>query len=192
MILRGIGALLLAVLVGCTTAHKPQWSPGQPGLQFVEGVPFIAQQARNDCGPAALASLLAHQGLSLPLVQIEAAVYDERLGGTLLADMENFARLQGQEPRSGRGDPEWLQAMIDAGRPVVILVDMGFGPLRRPHYLVVFGYDSERFLVYDGRSAGVFIDRADLASRWEAMNRLYLYLHTTDAQEDGAEQAGQG
>ncbi|WP_161807405.1 cysteine peptidase family C39 domain-containing protein [Geoalkalibacter ferrihydriticus] len=136
----------------------------------------MAQQAGNDCGPAALASLLAHRGRDIPLEQIEGYVYDERLGGSLLADMQNFAQGQGLETRTGRGDIALLRRMVDAGRPVAVLVEMGFGPLRRPHYLVVFGYDAERFLVHDGRTAGLFMASEELQRRWETMNRLYLYL----------------
>ncbi|WP_305044608.1 C39 family peptidase [Geoalkalibacter sp.] len=168
--------LTLSLLLGCAAARQETWSPGQPGLQLVEGVPFFAQQAPDDCGPAALASLLAHAGQTPDLAQVSAEVYDARLGGSLLADMENYARRQGLQTRSGRGDLAFLRGQITSGRPLAVLIDKGVGPWRRPHYLVVIGFDERRFLVHDGRTAGVFMDADELDRRWSAMNRLYLYL----------------
>lgn len=98
------------------------------------------------------------------------------LGGSLLPDLENFARWQGLATRSGRGDLELLRRQIDAGRPVLIPVETGLWRVSRPHYLVVIGYDRTRFLVHAGLLEGVFIDSDELLARWEKMSRLYLYL----------------
>lgn len=169
------------VMTGCASPLQPSWSPASPGLQVVEGVPFFPQRTTDDCGPAALAALLAHRGVAPDLDHIEAIVYDKRLGGSLLADMENYARQLGLEARTGRGELSLLRELIDQATPVIVLVDRGFGPLRRPHYLVVFGYDQQkRFLVYDGQTAGLFMSAEELRRRWQAMNRLYLYLSRED------------
>lgn len=168
--------LVAALACACTPFRQQAWSPGEPGLQVIAGVPFRAQQQRNDCGPAALASLLAQRGEEVPPAAITAAVYDPRLGGALLPDLENFARRQGFATRSGRGDLELLRRQVDAGRPVLIPVETGFAGVSRPHYLVVFGYDAERFLAHAGVREGVFIASAELLPRWEKMGRLYLYL----------------
>ncbi len=171
---------VFCALVACSPFQRDAWSPGQSGLQVVEGVPFFPQQERDDCGPAALAALLAHGGRPLPPAEVRAAVYDSRLGGSLLPDLENFARSRGFATRSGRGDLRLLRERIDAGVPVQVLIEAGGGPLRRPHYLVVFGYDERRFLVHNGLEAGVFIAADTLDRRWAAMNRLYLFLPATD------------
>lgn len=172
--------LLLALMVflasGCTPFQQMHWSPGQPGLRVISDVPYRPQELRDDCGPAAVASLLAFEGRTVSVAEIARAVYDPRLGGSLLPDMENFIRQEGFGTRSGRGDLELLRQAIDAGRPVVIPVETGFWRLSRPHYLVVFGYDQRRFLAHAGVKEGVFIDADELLRRWEKMNRLYLYL----------------
>lgn len=171
-------AFLLSVLLfcGCATFHRHDWSPGQPGLHVVSGVPFVRQQTRDDCGPAALASLLAQRGTNLPLARIKAEVHNPLLRGSLLPDMENFARSQGLAPRSGRGDMEFLRRQIDAGRPVLIPVQMGFWVITRPHYLVVFGYDGNGFLAHAGVEENVFMAAGELGERWARMNSLYLFL----------------
>lgn len=179
--LRCLFLCLWIVAAGCAAPVQFSWSPASPGLQVVEGVPFFPQRSSDDCGPAALASLLAHRGVAPDLDHIEANVYDQRLGGSLLADMENYARQQGLEAHSGRGELSLLRELIDQVTPVIILIDRGFGPLRRPHYLVVLGYDQQdRFLVYDGQTAGLFMSAEELRRRWQAMNRLYLYLSRED------------
>lgn len=170
--------LILALLTGggCTPLHRHDRDLDRAGLHVVSGVPFRAQQSRDDCGPAALISLMAHRGKEVPLENVTSRVHNPALGGTLLPDMENFARLQGFATRSGRGDMELLRLQIDAGRPVAIPVEMGVWLLSRPHYLVVFGYDEGRFLVHAGLQEKLFIEAGELLSRWEKMNRLYLYL----------------
>jgi ABC-type bacteriocin/lantibiotic exporter with double-glycine peptidase domain len=176
MTLRFVILLSLFLCYGCSPFQRHEWSPGKAGLRAVPGVPFLAQQGRDDCGPAALASLLAHGGKEMPLETVTRAVYTPALGGSMLPDMENFARLQGFTTHSGRGDLEFLRHQIDAGRPVIIPVETGFWWVSRPHYLVVFGYDETHFLIHEGVQGGLFIDNGELQTRWEKMNGLYLYL----------------
>ena len=176
MTLRTIVFLTLFLVCGCSTHQRHDWSPGKGGVHAVPGVPFLAQQSNDDCGPAALASLLAKKGMEIPLEIVTRGVYTPALGGSLLPDMENFARLQGFATHTGRGDLELLRRQIDTGRPVIIPVDMGVWRVSRPHYLVVFGYDETHFLVHAGVKGAIFIDAGELHSRWEKMNGLYLYL----------------
>lgn len=176
MIVRFVSIFMLLCGCGCSPFQTHPWSPGQPGLHHVEGVPFRAQESRDDCGPAALATLFDHKGKHLSVAEVTRAVYTPALGGTLLPDMENFARRQGFVTRTGRGDLALLRQQIDAGRPVLLPVETGFSVASRPHYLVVFGYDAEAFLAHAGTLEGVFISSESLLARWEKMNRLYLYL----------------
>jgi ABC-type bacteriocin/lantibiotic exporter with double-glycine peptidase domain len=175
-----VKSALLAVVLLMTTACSPftrqPWQPGAADLILVEGVPYIEQTRRDDCGAAALASLLVHRGIEVPVASIDAAVYTPVLRGALLADLENFALGQGVQTRSGRGDLKLLQQQIVAGRPVLVLIQTGFGPWSQPHYLVVIGFDQRRLLVHAGVAGGVFIDADEFERRWSRMSRLYLYL----------------
>lgn len=168
--------LALLFACGCTPFQRHDLGPGGTAPHIVSGVPFHAQQGRDDCGPVALASLLDHRGRGVALEAVTEGVTTPKLGGALLPDLENFARLQGFVTRSGRGDLALLRAQIDAGRPVLIPVEMGFWLATRPHYLVVFGYAEKGFYAHTGMEAGAFIGAAELLARWEKMNRLYLYL----------------
>ena len=176
MICRLLLVLMAFVATGCTPFQQQHWSPGQPGLRVISDVPYFPQEQRDDCGPAAVATLLSYEGRAVPVAEISRAVYDPRLGGSLLPDMENFVGQLGFATRSGRGDLDLLRQAIDAGRPVVIPVETGFWHISRPHYVVLFGYDQRRFLAHAGVRESVFIDAGELLRRWEKMNRLYLYL----------------
>jgi len=163
-------------LVACSPFRSVPADLDRPDLRLVSGVPFRAQQARDDCGPAALASVLAFRGREVSQAAIAAAVYTPALGGSLLPDLENYARQLGFATRSGRGEEALLRRSIDAGQPVLIPVETGFSAFSSPHYLVVFGYDEGGYLAHAGNLGTVFIAATDLLPRWERMGRLYLIL----------------
>ncbi len=176
MTVRLVTIITLLLGCGCAAFHQRDWRAGEAGLHVVSGVPFIAQQRSDDCGAAALAALLAHRGRELPEASIAKEVAIPALGGSILPDLENFARGQGFETRSGCGDLALLRQQINAGRPVIVPVQLGSWLVSRPHYLVVFGYTDRDFLVHASTREGVFIAADELGDRWAKMNSLYLYL----------------
>lgn len=139
-------------------------------------VPFIPQTQLNDCGPSALAAVLAFHGRDASLDEVTRAVFTPVLERTLLPDMENHARFLGMSTSSGRGDLSMLRARIDAGTPVILLLEMGGKMFSQGHYVVVFGYDPEGFLMHVGTKEDVFLSERELLERWEPMNRLYLVV----------------
>lgn len=169
--------LLLPLAVwGCSPFRHLDLENGRSGLHVVENVPFFRQAGPFDCGPAALASLLAHRGLTVAPESIAGEVTSPLLRGSLLPDLENYARRQGFATRSGRGDLTLLRQAIKEGRPVLIPLEMGIKPVSSPHYIVVFGYGEGGFLVHAGEKEGVFIEADELDRRWAVMNRLFLLL----------------
>lgn len=176
--MRGFCLLLLALVVlGCSPFRSYRGEPGDdPAMHVVEDVPFYEQEKTRDCGPAALASVLAHLGHPMSIEVVRQATYDVRMGGTLLADMENFSRSLGFETESGSGDLAFLRASVDGGQPVIVLVDFGFSALRSPHYLVVFGYSGDQFLAHAGVAEAILLKAERLDRVWVKMNRLYLLV----------------
>ena len=177
LLLRQAGVLLLLYLASaCSPLQGPPVMIEAAAGRIIKDVPFYPQQGKYDCGPAALASLLGHRGVDVPLGQIRAAVYTPGLQGSLLPDLENYARSLGYGTRSGRGDLSLLKKAIDAEIPVLIPLEMGRWALTRPHYVVVFGYVGSDFVVHAGKQGRMTIVAADLDRRWQKLNRLYLYL----------------
>lgn len=153
--------------------------PGHSPDQIAEGiyldVPFVPQNQENDCGPAALASILAYQNHVLPLETITAQVFTPALGRTLLPDMENFAQSLGLHPVTGSGDLDMLERQITHEIPILLLLDMG-RMTSRGHYVVLVGHVSGGFLIHSAHDAYQFIAADTLKRRWSRMNNLYLYL----------------
>ncbi|APG28459.1 hypothetical protein A7E78_11730 [Syntrophotalea acetylenivorans] len=170
------GLLLICLTSACSPLKVSPIRTDSAAGRIIEGVSFYAQEGRYDCGPAALASLLGQRGESVSLEEIRAATYTPGLQGSLLPDLENYARSLDYGTRSGRGDLALLRKAVDADTPVLIPLEMGRWKLTRPHYVVVYGYEGSDFVVHAGKQGNMTIAAVDLERRWQRLNRLYLYL----------------
>jgi tetratricopeptide (TPR) repeat protein len=147
------GALAAVLCGGCGPTSKllrRELAEGAPGA-YVTGVPF-EPQARNQCGPAALASVARFYGLSLTQDQIAKDVYLPSIGGTLTVDLYQCALRHGLWCKSGSGTPGDVRGWLDRGVPVVALLRLGPLDGRRLHYVVVNGYHAGRgyFIAHTG------------------------------------------
>jgi ABC-type bacteriocin/lantibiotic exporter with double-glycine peptidase domain len=167
---------VLLVMAGCV--QRPAFQSGRDVTARTVRleVPFIPQTKVNDCGPAALASVLAFHGRDASIHEVTEAVFTPVLERTLLPDMENHARRLGFSTSSGRGDLDMLRARLDSGTPVILMLEMGGRMFSQGHYVVVFGHDPEGFLMHVGTRADMFLPDHELLERWEPMNRLYLVV----------------
>jgi len=166
----------LVLVVGCGPLRSVAEDRLNPEAQILAGVPFVAQQERYDCGAAALAVLLGHAGWDVSREEIQKATYMPVLRGTLLPDLENYARSLGLATVSGRGGTDLLRQRLEAGRPVLIPLELGLGGVSQPHYVVVVGQDPRGFFLRPGNRPLAYITETELAKRWSKMNYLYLYL----------------
>jgi len=142
----------------------------------IEGVPFIRQDSQF-CGPASLASVMTYHGMPMDQNTVGKAVYSEKLQGALITDLEKYARQKGFETTSGRGTAEVLKAELDQRRPVIVLVDLGFWVVSKPHYLVVIGYDDEGFTAHDGYTPKNRYPYDRFGAIWGKMGNAYLLLY---------------
>lgn len=172
-----LATIFFSLVVGCTAfQHLPEHTLGNDETVALK-VPFVPQAQDNDCGPAALASVLKFYGTDMPLEELTEKVYIPELNRTMLPDMENFARALGFATASGSGNTALLMEQIDSGKPVIILMEAGFGIIKRPHYIVIWGHTPSGFLTHAGIQENVFIDYDQLDRRWQQMNRLYLVIN---------------
>jgi hypothetical protein len=122
------------ILDGCKTAVLPVPSPE---LLMIPAVPESkAKVEGDDCAGVALVSLHGHTGMSGSPTDIDADAYAPRLSGILLPDLEKFAAGAGARASPGRGSLDDLPQLPSAGRAVLVLIDLGWGLRRRPHYVV--------------------------------------------------------
>lgn len=124
---------------------------------YIPGVPVIEQRT-GTCGPAALATVFAYYaGKSGPpgppgppgpgMEDVADAVFNEDLGGSLPVDLFLFARESGYGAKYYRGSIDDLRENISAGRPLILFLDLGTGPVRAGHYVVAVGYGDTSGLV---------------------------------------------
>lgn len=142
----------------------------------IGGVPFVKQE-RGLCGPAALSSVMTYYGTAVGQDVIAKVVYSEKLKGTLISDLENYARSRHFKTTLGQGTIERLKQFIDQGKPVIVPVDMGFWIISQPHYLLVFGYNAEGVLAHTGDEPSQIISYSVLERQWNKTGRTFLAVY---------------
>lgn len=167
--------MLVALLAAC--AHRPAvtLAPGTrlPPQAELTDTPFFPQE-RYQCGPAALATLLNARGVSIDPEVLVPQVYLPAREGSLQAEMVAAVRRQGLLAIPVEPTLDALLEEIAAGRPVLVLQNLGLDVLPRWHYAVVIGYDLDRqhVVLRSGTEArrvtpfGVFMNTWDRSKRW--------------------------
>lgn len=140
----GRALVLVAVLLvaGCASMKPvalPENASGQP-LQVP--VAFFPQE-RYQCGPAALAMALDATGAPVTPRDLVSQVYTPERQGSLQPAMISAARRHGRVAYPIQG-LEALTAELEAGRPVVVLQNLGFGWFPQWHYAVAIGFEPEK------------------------------------------------
>jgi len=136
-----LAAAVFLAAAGCavTTAYKND--DAAPGMDAVaiEGVPAF-KQAQNQCGPAALASVLVWSGIDVHPSDLSEKVYDPGENGTLQISLVAAARRHGRVAYEIDGMDE-LRTELTAGNPVLVLMNQGLSWWPVYHYAVVSGLD---------------------------------------------------
>jgi tetratricopeptide (TPR) repeat protein len=117
--------------------HRPE---GLASPVEITEVPFFPQKELQ-CGPAALATSLAYFGAPVTADDLESQVYLPERHGSLQIEMIAAARHNGMVAYKLKPRYEDVLREIDAGFPVIILLDYGVWPVRLWHYAVAVGYD---------------------------------------------------
>lgn len=167
-------ALVVTLSIGCAGAESLGVSRADeafslPTAHHILGVPFVPGEP-GACGPAALASVLGYHDDPVSVEDIAQAIGAPSLAGVLPLDLERYAaaRPRGAMVRTGTGSLVWLRKQVASDHPVVAFLDLGFGPIRQGHFVVVVGYDdrAERVLVYSGKDADASMAYGRFISAW--------------------------
>jgi len=106
----------------------------------LERTPFFPQ-TDYQCGPAALATALAAQGLPADPATLAEQVFLPARTGTLQVEMIAGARRQGAVATRIPATLESALREVQAGHPVVVLQNLGLSWVPAWHYAVLIGYD---------------------------------------------------
>ena len=132
-------------LVCAACAPIPEDVRELPESSFVEldQTPFFPQE-KYQCGPAALTTVLAMSGADVRLDEIVDKVYLPGREGSLQLELVAATRTSGRLPYMIDGTMAAIRKELWAGRPVLILQNLGVATIPRWHYAVVVGIDSGR------------------------------------------------
>lgn len=141
-----------ALLAGCaqlvpqTMTLRTAWPEGVPYQAEIASVPFFPQ-TENQCGPAAMATVLSHTGVAVTPEPLERQIYLPARQGSLQVEMLAAPRRWGRVAYLLA--PRYADVLreVAAGNPVVLLQDIG-DFFTQWHYAVLTGYNYARGDLY--------------------------------------------
>lgn len=164
-------AVVMMVLGAAGGLGEEAPAPKAPGL-------MLAPQSgsRYQCGPTTLASVLAFHGVAAPEAEIAAKIYSPTARGVLLTDMAWFARSREFRTDVRTGSMAELRDALAAGRPPIVLLDLGRGPLRQPHFTAIIAWDEEGVCYLSAGPAGRRVSHETFARQWQRAGNQWLLL----------------
>ena len=138
----------------------------------------VVKQARERCGPAALEMVLRFYGADSTAASCSARAYDPVLRGSLITDLAAAARTAGFDARVETLDAPGVVALLEQGVPPILLYQSGDGPVTRPHYGVVVGWDADRatFVLNEGAARPRELSAGTLNRRWRTAGHQALVV----------------
>ncbi len=170
-------AALAVALTGC--AASPPLAAGLPASAppriELGSTPFFPQEAYH-CGPAALATLLAASGIAVTPETLAPEVFIPGRRGSLQIELIGAARRHGRLPYVLAKSAHEMVAELGAGRPVLVLQNLGATRLPVWHYAVLIGYDAERnvALLRSGANERVEMRWQRFAGTWHRGGRFAM------------------
>jgi hypothetical protein len=148
-----LAALFLVwILAGCSTIPPSVSSYGSASgpLELVD-TPFYSQR-QFQCGPAALITLLTASGVETTLDAVSSQVYLPARQGSLQSEILAASRAAERIPYVLTPALASITGELAAGRPVLILQNLGVSWIPRWHYAVVIGAnaDSDEIILRSG------------------------------------------
>ena len=154
---------LIIFIYSCASVNKINES-GQ--YHVIANVPFFAQEMYQ-CGPASLAGVMNYWSAGITPDEIAKEIYSKSAGGTLDVDMVIYPQRKGMLAEQYSGGMDDLRKSIDAGHPLVVLVDYGFWVLQSNHFMVIIGYNERGVIANSGKEKAVFVAEKDFIKTWE-------------------------
>ena len=164
---------VLALLSGCANNignMVAELEGRQIGIEL-EDVPFHSQVS-DQCGPAALAAVLNDAGILVSPEELKSRVYIPERRGSLQLELMAATRHFDRIPYEIDPNLSALVAELEAGRPILVLQNLGvtFAPIW--HYAVVVGYlaNEHEFILRSGDEERLLMRAKTFTRSWKRGN----------------------
>jgi tetratricopeptide (TPR) repeat protein len=182
------GFALAAVLTlsgGCASEAALRAATVQqqlPARVELADTPFHPQTA-HQCGPAALATILGAAGAPASPVALADEILLPARAGSLQVELVAAIRARSLVPYEIEPTLSSLAAEVAAGRPVLVLQQLGFSRDAPWHYAVVVGYDTQsgRILLRSGTDRRQELRAAAFDYTWARSGRWGVLALPPDA-----------
>lgn len=175
---RQCGLIVAVLLLAGCSSNRPALDalPGaadRPPVVELADTPFFPQDAYQ-CGPAALATTLVSSGITVTPDELTGKVYLPKRQGSLQLELVAASRRYQRLPYRLQPELPALLAELQAGRPVLVLQNLGLASYPIWHYAVLIGFDvtDNTLVLRSGEherlvmKTGKFMRSWELADNW--------------------------
>ncbi len=179
---RIVGLALLGWLAACAPLPRVPFPADAAVPTELTDTPFYPQQT-HECGPAALAMMLDAAGVPVTPEDLVAQIYLPGRHGSLQLEIVAATRRHRRVPYVLAPDVQALFAELRAGHPVLVLQDLGVGPLHVWHYAVVIGYEphTRRVVLRSGTTRRLVTPFDEFVRSWQKGRQWALVVLDGDA-----------
>lgn len=166
-------ASLLLPLCACSGIRtRPK-----PGEETRLKVPYHSDR-REQWGPAAVADVLSFWGRPVDLKAVRRGVRFTRKAEDVALDLEKAGTDHGFKAEMSKADLATIKRELDAGRPVIALVNTGFSWAPVRGYMVITGYSEHRRCIYAhwGPNKDFFVSYRQFETDWKKSGNWLLRI----------------
>lgn len=174
--------LVLAALLAACASSPALRERGLPAASVeLTATPFYPQAAYQ-CGPAALATVLVASGAAVTPDELVPKIYLPGRRGSTQTEIIAATRTYERIPYVLAPDITALLKEVAAGRPVLVLQNLGLKYMALWHYAVVIGYDStsDTLLLRSGTEKRLSVSRRRFMASWKRADHWALVPATPD------------
>ena len=161
---------MLAFVSGCASDVRNMLSDLEQQRGDVELIqtPFYPQ-VTDQCGPSALAAILNSSGVTVTPDVLRSRIYIPDRQGSLQIELLAATRGYGRMPYLIDTNISALLDEVRAGRPVLVLQNLGSNRAPVWHYAVLVGYlaDERRFILRSGDQKRYVTSASGFARTWQ-------------------------
>lgn len=170
---------VLTALAGCASFPAYQFPSSAP--VELTATPFFPQRDYQ-CGPAALATVLASSGVSVTADDLTNKVYLPGRQGSLQVELVAAARGYGRVAYVMQPQFDVLLANVSAGYPVLVLQNLALKHFPQWHYAVVIGFDAQKetLILRSGTTERVEVSARKFMRSWALGERWGMVVLKTD------------